>query len=125
MLAVHNETGFMDFDRERSKELASFAPALLEFLSGSPVSTANIPTYFAKVISDEFETKTGRLQLLWIQARIYQQSMIAGGSGFIVSLESIQESITGKRDALKKRDGPRKQDRETEDIKPAAKKKST
>ena len=126
MLAVHNETGFMDYDRERKNELAHYDPSLIEFLSGPPVSTANLPPYFAKVISDEFENKTRALQLLWIQARIFQHSMRTEGSGLIVSVESIQLSITGKRDALTKRTGqPRDNDRTNDDKPPAKREKKT
>ena len=125
MLAVHNETGFMDYDRERKKELANYDPQLIEFLSGPPVSTINLPPYFAKVISDEFESKTRALQLLWIQARIFQHSLRTEGSGLSVSVESIQLSITGKRDALSKRTShPRDNERTNED-RPAKKEKKT
>ena len=42
MFAVHNEMCFMDYDRERKKELTTNDPSLIEFRSGPAVSTTNL-----------------------------------------------------------------------------------
>ena len=93
MLAAKSSSNFNEYNVARVKELAGFCPAMMDFFSGPPVSTAGFPQYFVKCISDDFETKTRPLRLLWYQARLYKEVDV------IFSLETIQKSLTDGRDA--------------------------